>query len=88
MMYVHLLSFYILSHIFVLINLLSLVVLLCQLYNSTAIVAILIKLLLKLLLWRKPSHSYRLPDLTTPTAGKSVLSMIVAKVCLAKPELI
>ena len=37
---------FILSHIFVFINLLSLVVLLCQLYNSTAIVAILIKLLL------------------------------------------
>ena len=49
MMYMHLLSFYILSHIFVLINLLSLVVLLCQLYNSTAMVAILIKLLLLLL---------------------------------------
>ena len=48
MMHMYLLSFYILSHIFVLINLLSLVVLLCQLYNSTAIVAILIKLLLLL----------------------------------------
>ena len=40
------LHFIFLSHIFFLINLLSLVVLLGQLYNSTAIVAILIKIII------------------------------------------